>query len=839
MLKIKIFVLISLLLASSYAMTIVGSIHGFSHTIGCYPHGNYAYLLYGRCVAVLDIRTPSSVAFVDSICFGDEVLDFDFGYDSLAFLGCGSNIYVFNISDPTRLVRVHTISLPSPAEYAASIVFNNGHIYVATGSNLHVYRLTVSPTGIRDTLTYSELVTSKIVDADSNYLALVVLSSPMIGTTVKTYDIRTPSRPRLLGTVATLGRGGDVDVWGSRIYAANGIIPIPGAGGEAVLVLASTPTRAYTCTTGSGDCNHGCAWGEYFAIANGLNGVRLYNWENPSSPRLVDLYVPMISEYYNNIEIQYPYIFATIRDGLMIFRSDSLPSIGDRTPPRATLVEPLSGSFSACSLQCIKYVVVDSGGAVDWSSVVVEVNSTLYGDTALTIIGDTVMFVPSSSWSEGDTIRFSLISARDTAGNAALGLPLSGFVAMDYSPPVIFDITPASGETVYTAFPVIKFHVVDSLSGVGYFEVVVAGDTFDPSSPEVTFDGDSVVYIPTVPVPRGSVTVCAYASDNVIYCGPNETPPFCWTFYNGITSSDTIPPEVRLLRPLDGTATSDSFMPIVFYIHDDSGVHAASIVLNVNGDLYTLYSSALTYTADTLRFEPHTPYPEGENTVTLSPVSDIYGNATTTYSFSFKADYTPPTQLNMYPIPGSHLDHDTLTVDISLIDPNEGSGIDTASIRFYINDTLVDPVFVPVSDTLVRLTYFYDGRGYSGDTVRIALTNLRDLITYGSYNYAPELRYWFTIEHSAVREVAKPTTPFIETTPNPFNQTALVRVSLGKMEHGKLLLMDINGRIVRTLLEGKIERAEVTVHGDGLTSGVYILKWEGESKLSSRMLLMK
>ncbi|RKZ32210.1 hypothetical protein DRQ27_02975 [bacterium] len=248
----------------------------------------------------------------------------------------------------------------------------------------------------------------------------------------------------------------------------------------------------------------------------------------------------------------------------------------------------------------------------------------------------------------------------------------------------------------------------------------------------------------------------------------------------------------------------------------------------------------MTYSLDTLRFEPSAPYPEGENTVRLLSCSDLVGNASSIVNFSFKADYTAPTQLSMLPIPGAHLDYDTVTIDIFLIDPLNGTGIDTSDLSLYINDTLVTPSFNPVSDTLVHVLYFYDGRGYLGDTVRLSLRNLHDIIDYGSPNVAPTLEYWFTITHTKISESVKPSKCYLSVRPNPFNDKALVELALPKKECGELILYNLKGEVVKKLFEGVVEHVELPISTHDMESGIYILVWKGKVKnIYSPILVIK
>ncbi|MBK6765742.1 MAG: T9SS type A sorting domain-containing protein [bacterium] len=78
--------------------------------------------------------------------------------------------------------------------------------------------------------------------------------------------------------------------------------------------------------------------------------------------------------------------------------------------------------------------------------------------------------------------------------------------------------------------------------------------------------------------------------------------------------------------------------------------------------------------------------------------------------------------------------------------------------------------------------------------------------------------------------------------PNPFNPSTTISFAVAKDGHAKIEVFDVNGRMIRTLLDHDITRGQHAVRfdGTGLASGVYFAKLETAGQLfTNKMLLMK
>jgi hypothetical protein len=78
--------------------------------------------------------------------------------------------------------------------------------------------------------------------------------------------------------------------------------------------------------------------------------------------------------------------------------------------------------------------------------------------------------------------------------------------------------------------------------------------------------------------------------------------------------------------------------------------------------------------------------------------------------------------------------------------------------------------------------------------------------------------------------------------PNPFNGTTLLKISVPKAGTGRLVLYDTNGRLVRMVSEGVFKAGDtrLALEAGELSSGLYLLKLEavGESR-TVRLALLK
>ena len=78
--------------------------------------------------------------------------------------------------------------------------------------------------------------------------------------------------------------------------------------------------------------------------------------------------------------------------------------------------------------------------------------------------------------------------------------------------------------------------------------------------------------------------------------------------------------------------------------------------------------------------------------------------------------------------------------------------------------------------------------------------------------------------------------------PNPFNPTTIIKFDIPKEIHVKIVIYDIQGKTIQTLLESKVNagKYEIEWNGTNYPSGVYFYKMEtGEYTSVKKMVLLK
>ncbi|RKZ29736.1 hypothetical protein DRQ33_08530, partial [bacterium] len=154
---------------------------------------------------------------------------------------------------------------------------------------------------------------------------------------------------------------------------------------------------------------------------------------------------------------------------------------------------------------------------------------------------------------------------------------------------------------------------------------VINGDTLSIDSMGVSYEGDTLIIdcaAAAISFASGEgVNICITASDNPDYCPPNEMIPFCWNFtvtFEGPVATTIFPPMGAYV------ACEDTLLLIE--ITDPDMVDDTTIQLIVDEITYTVDSSALSYSSDTLSFIL-TPGTEGDTaTYNLTSARDMLGN---------------------------------------------------------------------------------------------------------------------------------------------------------------------------------------------------------------------
>ena len=398
-------------------------------------------------------------------------------------------------------------------------------------------------------------------------------------------------------------------------------------------------------------------------------------------------------------------------------------------PPVVEMLSPMDSGFISCEPgeQGFVLLITDPQGVVP-ESIEVMVNGETFGVSApeVTFSNDTLYFLSSSPWADGDRVDVSVVRAYDSTG-VGLSVPYSFCFFVDLTPPYIVSSSISDFDTVDAVPDSLLFDIVDELAGVDSASISAHLDTFPSFGIDdgfIRFDGlTATVYLSSLPdsligIYHGgdTVAICLEVMDRTEMCEPNLLDT---CIYFVISSGG---PVAELVLPHDSGFVSCDTPYVVISLFDPDGVDASSILLDVDGTEYTVASSPdnLIFSGDTLYFFYPDSLPDGAHSlVSLIRADDSLSNPLTgaPRSWSFTVDKTAPDVSLVSPVDTAF----TPAPDILLHIEDALSGIDTSSIvviigtheyRFGERLVLEGGNFVIPSDSLDTLFL-------SGDTVSV------------------------------------------------------------------------------------------------------------------------
>lgn len=337
----------------------------------------------------------------------------------------------------------------------------------------------------------------------------------------------------------------------------------------------------------------------------------------------------------------------------------------------ASILEPPEGSWSACPQQTIR-LLIHHRIPIDPSSIMFAFMGETLGisDPRLSLSGDTLIFMPASSFQNGEIYRYSLAGISDILGNN-LEFPLTSSFGIDLEPPLALLLNPISGCRTNQVNPLISWRLQDTLSGAVFDSLSVNGEwfgTFDG----VRVEGNMVEFSYNISMLVGSIEVCLFAHDNALLCGPNITLE-CDTFF-----VDTFPPDIHLLEPEPNSVVSCAEPFAKFTVRDSDGIDTAGLILSVN----SIRSSDFVYSVfgETLLVYIPGSFATGETIRCTLFVADTLGNQSYR-EFSEIIDLAPPEIIEYSPLGGVF---DTLSL-VKFIARDTPAGVDSSSLSVSIN----------------------------------------------------------------------------------------------------------------------------------------------------------
>lgn len=391
--------------------------------------------------------------------------------------------------------------------------------------------------------------------------------------------------------------------------------------------------------------------------------------------------------------------------------------------PECELIGPLDGWWVGCDTFHIIFSLHDPNG-VNFSTLSFSVNGTLYNASSpnVRIRGDTVDFVPTSPWRDGDIVRFITLRGDDSLGNP-LEVPCTASFRVDLFPPRIIPLFPPHNGVVDTTRPVISALIRDR-SGIAPSSIVfcAGGDCwgYDSLPACLRWTGDTLFFNPNAigySLDEETVFVRIEACDITQWCGPNcgDT---VWMFL-----IDNRGPRAFLVEPISGTFSSCEFQRFLVRVVDPSGLLMDSLLISVNGVPIRWGDPRLAYIGDTLIFSPNVPWNHFDTVdfALLSAYDSVFNPLQDTIFTRVFIDLEPPEITILRPLPGATdiRPQDTVVVVIT----DEGCGINWLALGFYANGQRFSfsSGLVLIGDTLkffpVSAGFHFNERG--NDSVRI------------------------------------------------------------------------------------------------------------------------
>ncbi|RKZ32009.1 hypothetical protein DRQ33_06705, partial [bacterium] len=374
-------------------------------------------------------------------------------------------------------------------------------------------------------------------------------------------------------------------------------------------------------------------------------------------------------------------------------------------PEAEPICPPCSYPYTACQYQDITIQLEDEDSWVNTSTITLYVNGVPYTfPDHLSYAGNILTFTPTSPWTHGQTVNYTLDGVEDGMGCPMISSIDCGFV-VDIQPPTISGWTPACGSELEDSLN-ISFDVSDNPAGMNLVEMhfTVNGTPYYGTSPYVDYTGDyyngMVSLLGSLDdfglATAGSVEVCFYNEDQVPasmdgcnLCGPNDT-TFCCVYYLNE------PPIAEFIIPDSASwvACDPAEIYMVFHDPDGDAIDSMSLLLEVWS---SSAPSPVTYDITNAWFNMF-----DETTAVFTPDPGYYPSGDTIYAqliagedvrggpidnlpifWMFVLDYDPPVYFGHFPSPDTVVYEFPYNVYVNVFDSL--SGLDVSSLTVTVN----------------------------------------------------------------------------------------------------------------------------------------------------------
>jgi len=151
--------------------------------------------------------------------------------------------------------------------------------------------------------------------------------------------------------------------------------------------------------------------------------------------------------------------------------------------------------------------------------------------------------------------------------------------------------------------------------------------------------------------------------------------------------------------------------------------------------------------------------------------------------------------------------------------------------------------YVLYTDSVLDTSKHFVFNTLTMDSASLAEYGLEAMDSYNSSDHSPrvlDIKIPADVEigEAVIPKNIKISAPY----PNPFNPQTAIQIELNENMHLYAAVFDINGRVVKQLINGYLQKGnhEVTFNNKGLTSGIYFIRIEGEGiQHTSKVVLLK
>ena len=781
----------------------LSTLGGFNNIQRVLYKDNIAYILDSYSIISLDVTEPTNPVLLDNLSLGDWTLALDI-HDTIAFVSSGSDIAAVNISNPNSLRLINTYDT---GNFSYALRVQDSCVYIANFSRFLVLGFDGENFSYLGQLPTVGL--NKAVDVKGDY---AYIGEDQQGFYLISID--DPYYPSPLSYVDTPGWCVDIKVSGDYAYIADA--SIVGVTGRASMQIVRIADIFDPVIVGSYISYGGNALrvfvvrNDYVILADGEAGIKLISVENPNNPTLLDS-LPDIG-YTNDITYTTGLLFGATRESLKIFSADlGTTTESDTIPPTITLVQPEPNIYTSCIDQEI-ILLLEDNDELDTNSIEIRIDGENYtlADPSLTFRHDTLYWIPSYGFPNGDTVEVSLISCADTSGNSADSLPYQFQFIIDLAPPVCISPQPAPDTSISNRQPLITIDIIDSLSGVDTANIRLYVDEVERT--RFTFADNQLRFLPYSPFNQyDTVSTCIRGvRDMAMGCGVNVADDLCWTFYIEPTPlpRDTIPPQAHIIYPIPGTKTANPRQNAKFYINDNTLIDLYSIEVQANETFFAFPNSRLAIHNDTLIFTPLEDWLEGNNILQLTALTDTAGNSASDLplEITMLSDFTPPEITDPIPVPDTViLPQESLLVSATIRDTL--SGLEADSLELIINDEVIEDFSFDTVDGI--LSYYYRP-GISDTVVYVCIANAADSTTENGPNIASDFRWRFYIAVGIDENNIPQALKFGKIYPNPFNTCLSIPYTNPKEEIATVKILTITGEnILKRIV--KLHRGRGTI----------------------------